>query len=221
LFDVLNSAIVMTYKAKEEVNVRPSFEFLMDDDLAIFFELASLASNIRLEVFGVLDSFLSFMKTCDEKKTHDMLALMFDPRFKSLCVLSSYVGKKQGVSIVEEYDRRTLYPMLVKLCNHLHPIVDGGFGSTNQDANQDYGLDIFQMMNNNKEIVKEIVIRELLDFRRFHVDLKEIKNPLQWWEKHESRFSIVAFLAWQIRGITGAQIETTHIFSLTGNLNQS
>jgi hypothetical protein len=41
--------------------------------------------------------------------------------------------------------------MLVKLCNQLHPIVDGGFGFTNQDANQDYGLDIFQMMNNNKE----------------------------------------------------------------------
>ncbi len=32
LFDVLNSAIAMNYKAKEEVNVRPSFEFLMDDD---------------------------------------------------------------------------------------------------------------------------------------------------------------------------------------------
>jgi hypothetical protein len=91
------------------------------------------------------------MRTYDEKKAHDMLTLMLDPRFKSLCLLSSYVGKEQGVSIVEEYDRRALYPMLVKLCNQLHPIVDGGFGFTNQDANQDYGLDIFQMMNNNKE----------------------------------------------------------------------
>jgi len=71
------------------------------------------------------------MRTYDEKKTHIMFALMFDPRFKSLCFVCSYVSKEQGVYIVEEYDRKTLYPMLVKLYNHLHPIVDGGFDSAN------------------------------------------------------------------------------------------
>jgi hypothetical protein len=54
------------------------------------------------------------------------------------------------------------------------------------------------MTNNNMEIAKEIVTRGLLDFKRFHVDLKEIKNPFQWWDKHESRFPIVTFLARQI-----------------------
>ncbi len=68
------------------------------------------------------------------------------------------------------------------------------------------------------EIAKEIVTKELLDFRRFHVDLKEIKNPFQWWEKHESRFSIVTFLARQILGIVSSQIDTEHIFSLAGIL---
>jgi hypothetical protein len=33
------------------------------------------------------------------------------------------------------------------------------------------------MTNNNVETTKEIVARELLDFRRFHVDVKDIKNP--------------------------------------------
>ncbi len=46
------------------------------------------------------------------------------------------------------------------------------------------------------------------------VDLKEIKNPFQWWEKHESRFLIVALLVRQILGIVSSQIETEHIFSL-------
>jgi hypothetical protein len=32
------------------------------------------------------------------------------------------------------------------------------------------------MISNNVEIAKEIVTRELLDFRRFHVDVKNIKN---------------------------------------------
>ncbi len=90
----------MSSKANKEVNARPSFESLMDDGSGISFELPSLAYNIRQEMFGVLDSFLSFMRTYDGKKTHNMLALTFDPRFKSLCFVCSYVGKEQGVSIV-------------------------------------------------------------------------------------------------------------------------
>jgi hypothetical protein len=143
-----------------------------------------------------------------------MLLLMFDLRFKNLCLVSSYVGKKQGVSIVEEYDKKTLYPMLVKSYNHLHLIGDVASNSTKQDANKDYGLNIFQMTNNIAKTAKEIVPRELLDFRRFHVDVKDIKNLLQWWEQHESRFHAVDFLAKQILRIISSQIETEHIFSL-------
>jgi truncated hemoglobin YjbI len=84
----------MSSKAKEEVNVRPSFESLMDDDSRISFKLASLASNTKSKVFGVLDSFLSSMKTYDEKKAHNMLALMLDPRFKNFHFVFSYVGKE-------------------------------------------------------------------------------------------------------------------------------
>jgi hypothetical protein len=51
------------------------------------------------------------------------------------------------------------------------------------------------MTNNNAEITNEIAIRELLDFRKFHVDVKYIKNLFQWWEKHESKFLPVDFFA--------------------------
>jgi hypothetical protein len=40
------------------------------------------------------------------------------------------------------------------------------------------------------------------------VDVKNIKCPLQWWEKHESMFPIVGLCAKQILGIVGSQIET-------------
>jgi hypothetical protein len=52
-------------------------------------------------VFGVLDFFLSFLRTSEEKKTHNMLSLMLDPGFESLQLVFLYVGKKQGVCIVE------------------------------------------------------------------------------------------------------------------------
>jgi hypothetical protein len=74
------------------------------------------------------------------------------------------------------------------------------------------------MTSNNVKIVKEIVTRELLDFRRFHVDVKDIKNPPQWWEKHEFKFYVVGFLAKQILRIIGSQIEIERIFSLVGIL---
>jgi hypothetical protein len=41
---------------------------LIDDDYGITFELSLFASNIRGEVCGVLDSFLSFLRKIEKKK---------------------------------------------------------------------------------------------------------------------------------------------------------
>jgi hypothetical protein len=45
------------------------------------------------------------------------------------------------------------------------------------------------------ELTKEVVNKELLIFKRFQVDVKDIKCPLEWWAKHEFLFLIVAFFA--------------------------
>jgi hypothetical protein len=70
------------------------------------------------------------------------------------------------------------------------------------------------MTNNNIKTTKEIVTMELLDFKRFHVDVKDIKYPLQRWEKHESRFHRISFFEKQILGIVSSQIEIEHILLL-------
>jgi len=110
-------------KLKEENKIIPSSENLMEDDSIFFDELSLLASNIRMEVINVLDSFLSFWKKYENKKVHNMIFLMLDPKFDILCIISSFVGKEQGVALVEEYDRKTLYPMLVKCHEDLHLLV--------------------------------------------------------------------------------------------------
>jgi hypothetical protein len=53
-----------------------------------------------------------------------MLFFMLDPRFKNLHLVSSFVGLEEGVNIMDEYDRRTLYPMLLKYYHHLHPMIE-------------------------------------------------------------------------------------------------
>jgi hypothetical protein len=44
---------------------------------------------------------------------------------------------------------------------------------------------------------------ELLLFKCYQLDVKEIKCPLLWWEKLEAMFLTIGFLAWQILGIVG------------------
>jgi hypothetical protein len=51
-----------------------------------------------------------------------MLSLILDPRFKSFRLVISFVSQEEGVNIVNEYDKKTLYPMLLKCYHHLHPI---------------------------------------------------------------------------------------------------
>jgi hypothetical protein len=73
------------------------------------------------------------------------------------------------------------------------------------------------MTTNANEPTKEVVNLELLIFKSFQMDTKNIKCPFEWWEKHESVFPIVEFLAYQILKIVGSQIEIEKVFSLVRN----
>jgi hypothetical protein len=51
----------------------------MDDDSTIILELFLFVLNIKKEVCGVPDSFLSFLRNYEERKAHNMFSLMLDP----------------------------------------------------------------------------------------------------------------------------------------------
>jgi hypothetical protein len=48
----------------------------------------------------VLDFFHSFLKVCDKKKTHNMIFLMLDPRYRSLHILFSFVGRDSYIILI-------------------------------------------------------------------------------------------------------------------------
>jgi hypothetical protein len=105
----------------------------------------------------VLDSFFSFLKKYENKKAHNMIFLMLNPRFKNLCIVSSFVGREQGVALVEEYDRKSLYLVLVKCHEHLHPLVRLDKNCVDQDISKQYcNLDILNklqaQMNQHKSL---------------------------------------------------------------------
>jgi hypothetical protein len=118
----------MSLKVKKEFKNAKSFQTLMEKNSNVELELICFTSNIRKEVCGVLHSFFSVLKIFVEIKTHNMLALKLDPIFKSLCLVSSFIGHDQGVTIVQQYDTMSLYPMFMKCYYHLHPSIESDNG---------------------------------------------------------------------------------------------
>jgi hypothetical protein len=114
---LLNDAhfsISMSLKFRDEIDFT-TFDNLMEKNRKVFYKLSCLASNIKKEVFKVLDSFLSFLKIYEERKAFNMLSLMLDPRFKTLCLVFSLIGHEQSKAIVEEFDKKTLFSMFLKM----------------------------------------------------------------------------------------------------------
>jgi hypothetical protein len=87
----------MNLKLREENQVLPLLESLMDDDSIVSDELFLLASNIRRVVINVFVFFLSFLKVYDRRKTHNIISLMLDLGYKNLCIVFSFVGREQGI----------------------------------------------------------------------------------------------------------------------------
>jgi hypothetical protein len=93
-------------------------------------------------------------------------------------LISSFVGCKQGISIVEKCDLKSLQPLLLKCYHHLHSVENYDVESTKHKSYKDNNLDIFEMIASTSEPTIELVNRELLIFRRFQMDPKKIKCPL-------------------------------------------
>jgi hypothetical protein len=84
------------------MNHLPLLDALIDDDdYGLNIGLGTFAKSIiKKEIIKVIDFFLSFLTRDNEKRTHNMLALMLDPRFKNLTLIFSFIGHEHGVAIV-------------------------------------------------------------------------------------------------------------------------
>jgi len=98
----------MSLKLKEEMNHLILMDVLInDDDSSLNIELGTFEKNIKKEVIGVIDSFLSFLTRYDKIITHNMLALKLDFKFKSLVLIYYFINHEQhGVARARNYDRK-------------------------------------------------------------------------------------------------------------------
>jgi len=62
---------------------------------------------------------------------------MLEPRFKTFHLVSSLIGHEQGKTIVEKYDKKSLFPKFLKCYYHLHPSVEYEGGVVDEKVEKD------------------------------------------------------------------------------------
>jgi hypothetical protein len=82
-----------------------------------------------------------------------------DPIFKSLCLVSSFIGCDQGASIVQQYDTVSLYPMFMKCYHHLHPSIESNNGFVDKKWMTITVWIFFQMTTRNIIITKDLFLK--------------------------------------------------------------
>jgi len=92
----------------------------MEEDAIFGVELDLLNSNMKREVCNVLNVFLYFLKKFDERKAHNMFTLILNSKYNNLRIFFTLIGKELRVVVVEDYNKKSLFPMLLKTQHFLH-----------------------------------------------------------------------------------------------------
>jgi hypothetical protein len=101
---------------------------------------------MQKQVVQVLDPFLPFMLSFQPHKAHNMLAMVLNPHYKGFELVILYVGKEMALQIVDEYDKKVLFPLLVYAFKFFHPThaSEKAFRSTSQISQS---TSLYDLMN--------------------------------------------------------------------------
>ncbi len=69
---------------------------------------------MKPKVLEVLQPFMSFLDGFQKKRGHNMLVLMFNLRFKSLQLVTNYIGHNKTSALVVQYDVGLLLFLLIQ-----------------------------------------------------------------------------------------------------------
>jgi len=142
-----------------------------------------------------------------------MLAMMLGPHYKGLGLVIQYVGKERVLQILGEYDRAILFSLLVCAYKFLNPTnVSGRVLNFALESSQSTSL--YDFMETNEDMTLLVVKEQLTHFRIKKIIEEKCKDPLTRWRTHEVHYSYVGFVAPQILGIVGSQIEAKEFLVL-------
>jgi hypothetical protein len=129
-------------------------------------------------ILEVLLPFVFFLHVFDEEKGHNMLVLMFDPRFKNMHLVTMFLGRENANVAVVEYDEKLLLPLLM-MANKLLM-----FDRVKRLVifTRKWILKVYFIATITNTYM-DIVSRELVGFQWFPIDVESCKCVLCWWQK--------------------------------------
>ncbi len=86
-------------------------------------EILVLHINMQLKDIKVIKPFLYFLRTFDGGQAHNMMAIMLDMHFKSLCVVENLLGRGNAIQLAIEYDARIVISLLMVYFEQLNPTI--------------------------------------------------------------------------------------------------
>ncbi len=101
-----------------------------------------------------------------------MFALMLDLRYKNHRIVSIFVGKELAVGVVEDYDKKALFPLLLNTYQFLHPLTNSS-SMGEKASDEEFNLTFLRCLLGQLSHSKEVVSQEVNLFRKYP-DIKEI-----------------------------------------------
>ncbi len=176
-------------------------------------ELQVFQQHVQKHVIQVLEPFLSFMLCFQSCKAHNMLTMMLDPHYKGLGLVIQNVGKERALQIANEYDRAILFPLFVCAYKFLKP-TNVSERVSNFASESSQSTSFYDFMEIDEDMALLVVNEQFTHFKIKKGIEEECKDPLAWWRAHEVHYSYVGFVARQILGIVGSQIEVERVFNI-------
>jgi hypothetical protein len=108
-----------------------------------------------------------------------MLALMFDPRSKSMHLVTMFLGCENTTIIIVKYDENLLVPLLMEANKLL--ILDRVEKKFDLHSQVDFEGLFHTTTTTTLDTYMDIISKELVGFQCFPIDVKSYKCVLSWW----------------------------------------
>ncbi len=126
---------------------------------------------MKHQVLDVFIPFISFMHGIDKKKSYNVLVLMLDSKYKSMCLVTIYLGRQIITTLVVNFNEQ----LLLEAYKVLMPNRVDCFDETTSLVNSQ---NLFQQTNTNANTYKDITNQDLVGFHRYPIKTKTYKFGL-------------------------------------------